>query len=163
MSSSVFSFFHKLLYHNVLNDPDSEKSSETDGTVSLTEQTTPGDQLRLFLDEMVTIGGAGTWPPQAAHGDAWPSPLRPYHHIFKDLSPTLCTEESSTDDEVNSKRIIDFRSRMSDALAEIDLNAVVAVLESAEKSGNSAITAECYNGFFACMVYLRHAYRYVSR
>jgi hypothetical protein len=158
MSSFVYSLFYKLLYTS--NSP--EQPSDKDDIIALAKPTAQDNGVSKFLDEMITIGGAGTWPPRAVHGDAWPSPLRPHHQTFMDLSPALCVEESSLDDEVNSKRISDFRSRLSDALNEIDLKAVIALLQFAEKVDNSEIKTECYNGFFACLVYLRHAYRYVT-
>ena len=126
-------------------------------------------EVSSLLNDLITISGAGSWPPRATFGDEWPAPLRPYHHIYKEMSASLCVEESelSLDDEVNSTRIQHFRFRMHDALTEIDLNAVLAILEATEDPAQShdkntlILTTESYNGFFACIVFLRHAFRYV--
>jgi hypothetical protein len=108
---------------------------------------------------MVNDEGAGSWPPRASH-DAFPPALRPYQHIYAAMAPLLPYTNPSLDDECNKVRIADFRSRMQTLLAHnIDMGAVQSTLEAVESGNWDAFPRDVYNGFYACIACLRHAYR----
>lgn len=108
---------------------------------------------------MVNDEGAGSWPPRATHDD-FPPALRPYQHIYAAMAPLLPNADPSLDDECNAIRIADFRSRMQALLTErVDLDAVQRVLETVESGNWDAFARDTYNGFYACVACLRHAYR----
>ncbi|GFF48104.1 hypothetical protein IFM51744_06740 [Aspergillus udagawae] len=111
------------------------------------------------LNTLVEKGGAGTWPPRASHGDAWPAPLQAYHDIYLTLAPLLPTTEVLCDDKANTGRINAFRMRMKALLRErINLAAVENILGS----GEDQVSADAWNGFFGCIAISRHAYRLIS-
>ena len=113
------------------------------------------------LQNLIETNGAGSWPPRSSHGDAWPAALRPYHNIYLELAPSLSTKEPSLDTDVNTKRCLEYRARMRKLLHDhIDLPAVKAILSAVETGDESALTADAYNGFFACIALSRHAFRY---
>ena len=113
-----------------------------------------------LLQHLIEADGAGNWPPQASHGDAWPTALRPYHNIYLELAPSLPVREVSLDNEINSKRCLEYRTRMRKLLHDcIDLSAVKAILLAVEAGDKSALPVDAYNGFFACIALSRHAFR----
>lgn len=78
-----------------------------------------------LLQHLIETDGAGNWPPQASHGDAWPTALRPYHNIYLELAPSFPAREVSLDNEINSGRCLEYRTRMRKLLHDhIDLSAV---------------------------------------
>jgi hypothetical protein len=115
------------------------------------------------LKHLVNADGAGSWPPRATHGDTWPAVLRPYHDIYLEVAPYLSTENISTNNEVNTERRTSFRERVRKALHErVNLPSVKDILSATENEGNAAgITPPAsFNGFSACIAYMRHAYRW---
>ncbi|OJJ06248.1 hypothetical protein ASPVEDRAFT_45650 [Aspergillus versicolor CBS 583.65] len=115
------------------------------------------------LKHLVNADGAGSWPPRATHGDTWPAVLRPYHDIYLEVAPYLSTENISTNNDVNTERRNSFRERVRKALHErVNLPSVKGILSATENEGNAAgITPPAsFNGFSACIAYMRHAYRW---
>ncbi|KAL1725749.1 hypothetical protein EV714DRAFT_277221 [Schizophyllum commune] len=116
------------------------------------------------LRELIEVGGAGHWPPLATYDDTWPAPLRPYESIYHEIAPFMTVAESCLDDAENRKTIDAFRHRLVTLLNErIDLPAVEAVLkvEGDEKAeDDEQFSAPAWMGFFACIGFLRHAFRW---
>ncbi|KAI4524944.1 hypothetical protein K525DRAFT_291229 [Schizophyllum commune Loenen D] len=116
------------------------------------------------LRELIEVGGAGNWPPRATYDDTWPAPLRPYEFIYHEVAPFMTVAESCLDDAENRKTIDAFRARLRALLEErIDLGAVEAVLmvKGDEKTeSDQEFSAPAWMGFFACIGFLRHAYRW---
>ncbi|GES61221.1 indoleamine 23-dioxygenase protein [Aspergillus terreus] len=111
------------------------------------------------LNTLIEKGGAGSWPPRASHGDAWPAALQTYHDIYLTLAPLLPTTEVLCDDKANAGRINAFRMRMKTLLREgINLVAVENILGS----GKDQISADAWNGLFGCIAISRHAYRWAT-
>lgn len=112
------------------------------------------------LKDMINIDGAGAWPPKASHRDSWPSALRPYHDIFLELASLLPVDQVSLDDGINQNRRVEYRTRLQKLLQQrVDLAAVESVLSIAEDTDPSLIRGDAYNGLFACIGNLRHAFR----
>ncbi|KAL1743348.1 hypothetical protein HDZ31DRAFT_74937 [Schizophyllum fasciatum] len=110
------------------------------------------------LRELVEVGGAGCWPPRATYDDTWPSCLRPYEAIYHEVAPQMTVAESCLDDHENRLTIDTFRERLNALLCDmIDLADVEAALSSSDEK---AFPAPAWMGFFACIGFLRHAYRW---
>ncbi|KAJ7631930.1 hypothetical protein DFH06DRAFT_696262 [Mycena polygramma] len=108
------------------------------------------------LRDLIQLGG-GTWPPTATYDDSWPLPLRAYHLVFRATETSLPVEESSLDDVRNREIMDSFRARMRSELAQrVDIRQVEEALEAWECEGDSS----AWLGFFACISFLRHAYRW---
>lgn len=115
-----------------------------------------------LLQHLVQFDGAGSWPPQASHGKAWPAALRPYHDVYFELAKSLPTANVSLDTEIHSSRRFEYRAQMRYLLHErIDMSAVEDILLAAEAGDRSVFSAKAYNGFYACIAVSRHAFRYV--
>uniref|UniRef100_D8QK43 Uncharacterized protein n=1 Tax=Schizophyllum commune (strain H4-8 / FGSC 9210) TaxID=578458 RepID=D8QK43_SCHCM len=111
------------------------------------------------LRELIEVGGAGHWPPRATYAPTWPAPLRPYESIYHAVAPHMTVAESCLDDAENRKTIDAFRARLRGLLEEgIDLPAVEIVLKA--EGGDEEFTPPAWMGFFACIGFLRHAYRW---
>ncbi|TRM59080.1 hypothetical protein BD626DRAFT_509687 [Schizophyllum amplum] len=109
------------------------------------------------LTELVEVGGGGCWPPRATYEDTWPFCLRPYEAIYHEVAPHMTVAESCLDDEQNRLSIDAFRDRLSTLLSQrIDLDSVEDALLSDER----AFPPPAWMGFFACIGFLRHAYRW---
>lgn len=114
-----------------------------------------------LLQHLVEFDGAGSWPPQASHGKAWPPALRPYHDIYIKLAQLLPMTNVSLDKEIQSTRRLEYRVQMRNLLHEkIDLSAVEDILLAAEAGDRSLLSVKAYNGFYACIAVSRHAFRY---
>jgi len=113
------------------------------------------------LQHLIAVDGAGTWPPQASFGEAWPAEIYPYHQIYLELAPSLSSKELSSDNETNFKRCLEFRAKMRKLLHEqVNLTHVTKLLSLAENKDQKALSAEAWNGLFACIAQSRHAFRY---
>jgi hypothetical protein len=128
--------------------------------ISLIKSSREGHEVVEALKNMINTDGAGTWPPQASHRDSWPASLQPYHDIFLDLAPLLPVDQICVNDAINQSRRIEYRTRLQKLLQErVDLAAVESDLIMSEDSKTSSLTSDGYNGFFACISTLRHAFR----
>ena len=116
-----------------------------------------------LLSDLIHKDGAGKWPPRSNHATAtWPAALRPYRGIYEEMAPLLSTATVSLDDEVNRLRIANFRSHFRKLLHEqVDLAQVEALLQAAEAGQWDVFPRDTYNGFYSCIAWCRHAYRYV--
>jgi hypothetical protein len=113
------------------------------------------------LRNLVVVGGGGTWPPKATYRDSWPLPLRPYDSVYKTMEVLFPVEESSVDNTVNRKIIDSFRLRMRTLLeTHVSVGDVLLALERAESESDSC-PQSAWLGYFACVAFLRHAYRCV--
>ncbi|KAJ5903316.1 hypothetical protein N7504_005699 [Penicillium tannophilum] len=114
-----------------------------------------------LLQHLVEFDGAGSWPPQASHGKAWPAALRPYHDVYLKLAKLLPTANVSLDTEIHSSRRFEYRTQMRDLLHEkIDMSAVKDILLATEAGNHSVFSTKAYNGFYACIAVSRHAFRW---
>lgn len=108
-----------------------------------------------ILQQLIIQDGAGSWPPRAAYGDYWPLALRPYHEIYLELASSLSVANIPSDSRIIREKRQQYRNQMCSLLSErVNLEAVEATLEM------SSLPPEAYNGLFACISHLRHAYRY---
>jgi hypothetical protein len=124
------------------------------------EEMVPGatSYARRGLQELVTTGGGGKWPPKATFEDSWPASLRPYHQIFSTAARFIPVLKASLDDKENRTLIDHFRKSLQVALQEnVDLEAVRGAIDVDQEE----MEASGWMGFFACVAYLRHAYRLV--
>ncbi|KAJ6488039.1 hypothetical protein C8R45DRAFT_902639 [Mycena sanguinolenta] len=110
------------------------------------------------LRDLIRLGGGGTWPPTATFDDSWPLPLRAYHSVLRTLETSLPVEEPSLDHARNRVIIDSFRARMRSELVRcINLQEVEKTLEEWRSSDG---VQPGWLGFFTCMSFLRHAYRW---
>jgi hypothetical protein len=109
------------------------------------------------LRDLIEIGGGGSWPPRATYEDSWPLPLKAYNSVFRAMETSIPVEEPSLDHTRNRKIIDLFRARMRSQLEHhISIEEVEVTLERWQ-----AVDQSGWLGFFACMSFLRHAYRFV--
>ncbi|KAJ7126133.1 hypothetical protein C8R44DRAFT_618259 [Mycena epipterygia] len=122
-----------------------------------------GDPLQhhalTCLRDLVVLGGGGSWPPRATYNDSWPLPLREYNAVIRVMEPLLPVEEPSLDHAHNRKIIDSFRARMRSQLDRLDMEEVESALERWQSAGHCSAQA-AWLGFFCCISFLRHAYRW---
>lgn len=112
-----------------------------------------------ILLELLDKDGAGAWPPKANH-DSWPMALRAYKETYLELAPLLSTAEPSLDDNVNIKRMHQYRSLMRKLLTErINIVQIEDIMAAVEAGDWENFPRDAYNGFYACIAVCRHAYR----
>ncbi|KAJ7754452.1 hypothetical protein B0H16DRAFT_744714 [Mycena metata] len=112
------------------------------------------------LRDLVQLGGGGTWPPTATYDDSWPMSLQTYNSVFRAVEAYLPVENSSLDDACNRKIIDAFRGRMRSELARfVELQKVELALKQWESERDTSAQS-AWLGFFACISFLRHAYRW---
>ncbi|KAJ7319104.1 hypothetical protein DFH08DRAFT_789564 [Mycena albidolilacea] len=110
------------------------------------------------LRDLVQLGGGGTWPPTATYDDSWPLPLRAYHSVFRAMETSLPVEEPSLIHARNREIIDSFRARMRSELERrIKIPEVERTLEEWESQSG---VQSAWLGFFTCISFLRHAYRW---
>lgn len=118
-----------------------------------------------LLEHLIEFDGAGSWPPVAATSDAWPAALVPYDLVAREVPERMCIlcDDELPLDQSGQRKVIDaFRAWLAKCLQEsVDLDAVMALLPSEGGASPSMGQATC-NGFFGCLTYLRHAYRWGS-
>lgn len=113
------------------------------------------------LRDLIVMGGGGSWPPRATYRDSWPLPLRAYDSVYRAMEASFPVKESSVDNTLNRKIIDSFRSRMRAYLERhTNMGEVQSALERAESEPESCSQA-AWLGFFLCMSFLRHSYRWV--
>jgi hypothetical protein len=133
--------------------------------ITIEEYTNPSsvrDKENLTIEclrNLIEIDGAGAWPPRSSYGKAWPIALQSYHAIYLELSTLISCEELSADDTVNFQRCLNFRIKMGQMLYKRIIIIDVEMILS-EKEGK--MTGDVWNGFFACIALLRHAFRYAK-
>lgn len=114
------------------------------------------------LQEMITNDGAGSWPPRGSYRESWPPELQPFHDIFFELAHLVPVLDPSLVQAVNEARRNEYRKRLQMMLKErVDIEALKATLSDATGE-ETCVTNEAYNGFYACISALRHAYRFVE-
>ncbi|KAF7360398.1 hypothetical protein MVEN_00769600 [Mycena venus] len=112
------------------------------------------------LQDLIELGGGGTWPPTATYEDSWPRPLRPYHSVLRIMETSLPVEEPSLDNARNREIIDTFRARMHSELVRcVDIREVERTLEEWQSHSDRSVQS-AWLGFFACISFLRHAYRW---
>ncbi|KAJ7485383.1 hypothetical protein FB451DRAFT_1229524 [Mycena latifolia] len=117
-------------------------------------------QILNCLHDLIQIGGGGSWPPTVTYDDSWPLPLKAYNSVFRAMETLLPVEESSLDHPHNREIIDSFRARMRSLLdRHIDVEEVESALEGWQSERDCSAYA-AWLGFFACMSFLRHAYRW---
>ncbi|KAJ5286710.1 hypothetical protein N7478_002396 [Penicillium angulare] len=113
------------------------------------------------LQYMIHEDGAGSWPPQASYRDSWPPELQPYHDTFVKLAPLVPVLDPSMEPDINAARRDEYRQRVQKLLEQsIDVAEVTSLLSAAVGKESSVMTNEAFNGFYACISALRHAYRW---
>jgi len=115
------------------------------------------------LAELIHKDGAGAWPPRTNYVyTTWPVALRPYMDIYHEMKAQLPAAIPSLDDAVNRTRIDLFRARHAKLLNDrVDLEAVTQLLKAADTGRWDVFPRDVYNGFYCCIAWHRHAYRFV--
>ncbi|KAJ7910385.1 hypothetical protein B0H13DRAFT_1615712, partial [Mycena leptocephala] len=124
------------------------------------------------LKQLVKKSG-GTWPPSPTFDSSWPAPLRVYHAVYELAAPFFPVLESSISDAENRQTINGMRARIRGLLSgdptldaarcSGDMKSVLSVLQDAEAgcwSGYEQSMQAAMVGFYACVCFLRHAYRW---
>ncbi|KAK4444714.1 hypothetical protein QBC34DRAFT_474141 [Podospora aff. communis PSN243] len=114
------------------------------------------------LAELIHKDGAGEWPPRSNYDyPSWPAPLHPYLDIYHEMKALLPAAKPSLDDDENRSRIDSFRSRHAKLLeSRVDLPAVTQLLQAADAGRWDVFPRDVYNGFYCCIAWHRHAYRW---
>ncbi|EKV12269.1 hypothetical protein PDIG_45940 [Penicillium digitatum PHI26] len=129
--------------------------------LSLIREIEPSNEPIKALQTMIEIDGAGAWPPKASYRESWPVVLHPYHDIFVVLAPLLPVIDVSLDSTINQCRRMEYQQRLRILLKErVNLGLVKETLSAAADETSCVITNQQYNGFYACISYLRHAFRW---
>ncbi|KAJ7686649.1 hypothetical protein B0H17DRAFT_940211 [Mycena rosella] len=112
------------------------------------------------LRDLIKIGGGGNWPPKATYEDSWHLSLKAYSSVFRAMETLLPVEEPSLDHSRNREIIDSFRARMRSELdRHIDIQEVESALGRWQHEQDCS-TQSAWLGFFACISFLRHAYRW---
>ncbi|KAJ7158372.1 hypothetical protein C8R43DRAFT_1234305 [Mycena crocata] len=121
----------------------------------------PLDHLAMdCLHDLIQLGGGGTWPPTATYRESWPPPLRAYESVFRVVESFLPVEEPSLDHLRNREIIEIFRERIRSELERnVQMDRVESALERWQSESNVSAQSAWF-GFFACISFLRHAYRW---
>lgn len=116
-----------------------------------------------LLSDLIRQDGAGSWPPRANHDcTSWPTPLRGYSRVYRELEAQISTATPSLDDEVNRTRIHGFRARFRVLLSQhVELSQVRPWLLAAEAGQWDVFPRDTYNAFWCCIAMSRHVYRCV--
>lgn len=142
-----------FFYHRYIN-----RQTRVTGVQQLKALEVQNDVHAAFV-KLVNEDGAGEWPPNTSH-QHWPRPILAYMSVYLEMAPLLSTPDASLDDNVNTKRRQEFRSRMQRTLTQgIDLLAVQRILDNVESGNWVEFPRQAYNGFYSCIAYLRHSYR----
>ncbi|KAK7046199.1 hypothetical protein R3P38DRAFT_2873086 [Favolaschia claudopus] len=150
MLSWIFSFWSPSLSRDVAVEQDSKPIVHEP----------PRHRSLEFLRDLVELGGGGAWPPIATYEKSWPPVLQPYHWVSRIMEPLLPIEEPSLDCARNRDIIDSFRARMRFELAQrINTTEVEQALEEWETHDPRSFQS-AWLGFFACISFLRHAYRW---
>ena len=97
------------------------------------------------------------WPPRPTFHKTWPVQLQAYQRVYEAIGPHFVNEWPSLDDAENRKIIDNFRARVRRELsAHIQTSAVQTLL-----NGEKCMSELAWQGFYACIAYLRHYYRYL--
>ncbi|KAK3897548.1 hypothetical protein C8A05DRAFT_38900 [Staphylotrichum tortipilum] len=136
----------------------------TDDVVRDIKQLAECHEAAALLSDLIHQDGAGEWPPRSNHDyTSWPAALRPYRDIYAEMAPLLPTSDLSLDDDVNRARISTFRSGFQTLLQErVNLAQVEQLLAAAEAGRWDVFPRDTYNGFYACIAWCRHAYRWAT-
>ncbi|KAK4195140.1 hypothetical protein QBC40DRAFT_310917 [Triangularia verruculosa] len=121
-------------------------------------------EVASSFSALVKQDGAGSWPPKSNHNErTWPAILQAYKEIYHEMAPLLPAENVSLDDTVNEQRIVEFRSRFAQLLTQkVDLAGVEKLLRAADSGRWDIFPKDVYNGFYCCLAWCRHAYRWAS-
>ncbi|KAK0658488.1 hypothetical protein QBC41DRAFT_351389 [Cercophora samala] len=121
-------------------------------------------EVASSFSTLVNQDGAGCWPPRSNHNEkTWPACLQAYKDIYHEMAPLLPAESPSLDDNLNERRIFEFRSRFAQLLAQkVDLAEVQRLLQAADAGRWDVFPKDVYNGFYCCVAWCRHAYRWAS-
>lgn len=97
------------------------------------------------------------WPARPTFHKTWPDLLQAYQRVYEALGPHLVNEWPSLDDAENRQIIDNFRARVRRELSiHIQPSEVQTLMEN-----EGCMSEPAWQGFYACVAYLRHYYRYV--
>lgn len=118
-------------------------------------------EVASSFSTLVQQDGAGCWPPRSNHNEkTWPACLQAYKDIYHEMAPLLPAENASLDDNINERRIFEFRTRFVQLLSQkVDLAEVQRLLHAADAGRWDVFPRDAYNGFYCCVAWCRHAYR----
>ncbi|SNX84510.1 uncharacterized protein MEPE_03219 [Melanopsichium pennsylvanicum] len=110
--------------------------------------------LTSALNHMMRTEGGGSWPPKPTYRDSWPNCLHIYDQVAKQAPPLFVTPQlrpNYTDVELR-QRIDANRLWLQESLASVDVPNIISTLPQLHVNARL--------GFFACMAYLIHLYRW---
>ncbi|KAK4174626.1 hypothetical protein QBC36DRAFT_388820 [Triangularia setosa] len=121
-------------------------------------------EVASSFSNLVNQDGAGSWPPKSNHDEStWPACLQAYKEIYHEMAPLLPAENVSLDDDTNERRIFEFRSLFTQLLSQkVNLAEVERLLQAADAGRWDVFPRDVYNGFYCCVAWCRHAYRWAS-
>ncbi|KAK4641311.1 hypothetical protein QC761_503080 [Podospora bellae-mahoneyi] len=121
-------------------------------------------EVASSFSTLVQQDGAGYWPPRSNHNEkTWPACLQAYKDIYHEMAPLLPAENASLNDNINERRIFEFRTRFVQLLSQkVDLAEVQRLLQAADAGRWDVFPRDAYNGFYCCVAWCRHAYRWAS-
>lgn len=122
-------------------------------------EISPYSEPAFRLLHLVSIDGAGDWPPRCNYR-SWPATLLPYRDIYHELNHLLPTADACLDDKTNQARRFKYRGLMRKLLSDrIDLAEVEKVLSATENGNWDNFPLDAYNALYCTVAVCRHAYR----
>jgi hypothetical protein len=109
-----------IRFSNTINwlhrpSPGNSRKEKIDEIKALAEHHEVAEKLNALIQK----DGAESWPPNVNHDHTtWPAALRPYKEIYLELAPLLPQATPSLDDDVNLKRMANFREQFRELLQE---------------------------------------------
>lgn len=133
-----------------------EYSHNQIGNQDAVQRTTPYHAAELSLKALLGPEER-LWPPRPTFHKTWPVQLQAYQRVYEAIGPHFVNEWPSLDDAENRKIIDNFRARVRRELsAHIQTSAVQTLLND-----EKCMSEPAWQGFYACIAYLRHYYRYL--
>lgn len=121
------------------------------------QRTTPSHAAELSLKALLGPEEQQLWPARPTFHKTWPAQLQAYQQVYEALGPHLVNEWPSLDDAENRQIIDNFRARVRRELSTHIQTTEVQTLLKDER----CMSGPAWQGFYACIAYLRHYYRCV--
>ena len=121
------------------------------------QRTVPPHATELALKALLGPEEQQWWPARPTFHKTWPEQLQGYQRVYEAIGPHLVNEQPSMEDAENRQIIDNFRDRCRRELStHIRLSDVQTLLED-----HTCMSEPAWQGFYACIAYLKHYYRYV--
>lgn len=129
------------------------EASRDQGTA---QKPTPSHVTELALKALLGPEEQPWWPARPTFHKTWPEQLQGYQRVYEAIGPHLINEQPSMDDAENRQIIDNFRNRCRHEYSTHTRKSEVQTL----LEDDGCMSEPAWQGFYACIAYQRHYYRY---